>query len=106
MGLTDGCRLVLAGAGHPMTPVEVRDRLEAIGFDLSKYSSRLAAIHTVLKRLRDAEEIRFVELDSGRFAYEWQRPPRRGAPPISEGGLADLESSARSRKRHRKKGSQ
>ena len=38
LGLTDGCRLVLR-AGVPMTPIDVRDRLAAIGFDLSKYSS-------------------------------------------------------------------
>ena len=55
-----------------MTPTEVRDRLGAIGFDLSKYSSALSAIHTVLKRLSEAGEIQFVELDSGKFAYEWR----------------------------------
>src|SRR4051794_15368289 len=61
-GLTDACRVVLRGAGHPMTPLEVRGRLEAMGFDLSKYSSALAAIHTVLRRLKDVHELRFVEL--------------------------------------------
>jgi len=89
-GLTDACRVVLRGAGHPMTPLEVRDRLEAIGFDLSKYSSSLAAIHTVLKRLQGAGELQFVELDSGRFAYEWQRPPARGAIALNESEVAEL----------------
>jgi hypothetical protein len=96
-GLTDACRVVLRGAGHPMTPVEVRDRLQAIGFDLSKYSSSLAAIHTVLKRLRDAREADFVELDSGRFAYEWQRPPRAAA--LDERALARLTRSRSARRR-------
>src|SRR3981081_1761645 len=68
-GLTDACRVVLRNAGHPMPTIEVRDRLEAIGLDLSKYSSSLAAIHTVLKRLSEAKEFRFVELASGKFAY-------------------------------------
>ena len=89
-GLTDACRVVLKGAGHPMTPLEVRDRLEAIGFDLSKYSSSIAAIHTVLKRLKEARELRFVELDSGKFAYEWQQAPARGALALNESELADL----------------
>ena len=71
-GLTDACRLVLSGNPCPMTPTEVRDRLGAIGFDLSKYSSALSAIHTVLRRLSEAGEIRFVELASGKFAYEWR----------------------------------
>src|SRR5689334_19333905 len=46
LGLTDACRLVLR-AGAPMTPVDVRDRLLAIGVDLSVYSNELSAIHTV-----------------------------------------------------------
>ena len=94
-GLTDACRVVLRGTGHPMTPLEVRDRLEAIGFDLSKYSSSLAAIHTVLKRLQEARELRFVELDSGKFAYEWQQPPARGALALNESELADPPAKRR-----------
>ena len=99
--LTDSCRFVLRAAGSPMTPVEVRDRLEAIGLDLSKYSSSLAAIHTVLKRLKEAEEIRFVELESGKFAYEWQQPPRRGQA-MNELYLGALESTSRPRKRQKR----
>ena len=60
MGLTDACRLVMRGAGVPMTPSEVRDRLRTIGLDLSKYSNDLAAIHTILKRLNESGELRFV----------------------------------------------
>ena len=59
-------------------------------YDLSKYSSSLAAIHTVLKRLRDADEVRFIQLDSGRFAYEWDRPPKTQV--LNEAPLARLES--------------
>lgn len=75
MGLTDACRLVMR-AGLPMTPTEVRDRLAAIGVDLSVYASELSAIHTVLKRLNEAGEIRLVPRPSGKHAYLWQAPPR------------------------------
>jgi hypothetical protein len=86
VGLTDACRLVLRGAGVPMTPMEVRDRLLAIGVDLSAYSSELSAIHTVLRRLNESGEIRLVPRGSGRHAYVWQRPPRAVAlgPEIAE----------------------
>ena len=80
-----------------MTPLEVRDRLEAIGFDLSKYSSSLAAIHTVLKRLQEARELRFVELDSGKFAYEWQQAPARGAHRAERIGAGRPPARRRSR---------
>jgi hypothetical protein len=74
LGLTDACRLALR-SGLPMTPVEVRDRLLAIGVDLSGYSSELSAIHTVLKRLNEAGEIRLIPRASGKHAYLWQHPP-------------------------------
>ncbi|MEZ5292785.1 MAG: hypothetical protein R2745_17015 [Vicinamibacterales bacterium] len=74
LGLTDACRLVLRG-GVPMTPTEVRDRLVAIGVDLTIYTSELSAIHTVLKRLNESGEIRIVPRPNGRPAYLWQAPP-------------------------------
>jgi len=74
LGLTDGCRLVLR-SGVPMTPTEVRERLAVIGLDLAKYASDMAAIHTVLKRLNEAGEIRLVPRVSGRHAYLWNNPP-------------------------------
>lgn len=74
LGLTDACRLVLRG-GLPMTPMEVRDRLAGIGVDLTIYSSELSAIHTVLKRLNEAGEIRLLPRAGGKHAYLWQTPP-------------------------------
>jgi hypothetical protein len=73
LGLTDGCRLALR-SGVPMTPVEVRDRLLEIGLDLSGYSNALAAVHTVLKRLNEAGEIRLVPRPDRRHAYLWHTP--------------------------------
>jgi hypothetical protein len=74
LGLTDGCRLVLRG-GLPMTPTEVRDRLLEIGMDLSVYTSDMSAVHTTLKRLNEAGEIRLVPRPNGKNAYLWQAPP-------------------------------
>jgi hypothetical protein len=85
LGLTDACRLVLRG-GLPMTPTDVRDRLVGIGIDLSIYSSELSAIHTVLKRLNEAGEIRLVPRASGKHAYLWQHPTTAVAlgPEVAE----------------------
>ena len=74
MGLTDAIRLVMRGAGVPMTPVDIRDRLHAIGFDVSKYSNDLAAVHTILKRLNASGELRFIPRAPGRHEYTWNRP--------------------------------
>src|SRR6185436_17689169 len=74
MGLTDAIRLVVRGTGVPMTPMEVRDRLHAIGFDVSKYTNELAAVHTILKRLNRSGEVRFIARDPGKHQYAWNRP--------------------------------
>src|SRR5437773_5278373 len=72
-GITDACRTVLRNAARPMTPVDVRNRLASIGFDLARYSNDLSAIHTVLKRLNQSGELRFVPRAPGKHAYEWNR---------------------------------
>src|SRR5262245_24470221 len=75
-GLTYGCRMVVMASGRAMTPTEVRDALGACGFDMSKYTNELAAVHTVLKRLNEAGETRFIALESGKHAYVYSA--RRG----------------------------
>ena len=84
-GLTDACRVVLR-SGLPMTPTDVRDRLLSIGFDLSKYSNELAGIHTVLKRLNESGELRYMVGGPSQGAYLWNKPVRAVAlgPEIAE----------------------
>jgi len=72
-GLTDAVRLIMRG-GVPMTPIEVRDRLHAIGFDVSKYANDLAAVHTILKRLNESGELRFIPSAPGKHQYTLNRP--------------------------------
>jgi hypothetical protein len=76
LGLTDACRTVLKAAGDALTGVEVRQGLEAMGFDVGRYANDLASIHTVLKRLHQAGEADFVPRAHGKPAYRWRRPPR------------------------------
>jgi len=74
MGLTNAIRLVVRGAGVPMSPIDVRDRLRAIGVDLTKYINELAAIHTILKRLNDSGEVLFIPRAAGKHQYTWNHP--------------------------------
>ena len=77
-GLTDALRMVYRNAGVPLSPTEARDRLRAIGFDLSAYSSEMAAIHTVLRRLNESRELRAMATP-GRQLYAWQAPVKSAA---------------------------
>jgi hypothetical protein len=85
LSITDAVRLAMR-AGVPMTPPEVRDRLLSIGVDLSSYANELAVIHTVLRRLNEAGEIRIIPKAGGKNAYLWTKPPKVIAigPEIAE----------------------
>jgi hypothetical protein len=97
-GLTDACRLALKAAGHPLSAIEVRAQLLAMGFDLARYTNDLAAIHTVLKRLIDAGEARFVARHYGKPAYEWSQPRRAIAISDLEIGSSRALPDARPKK--------
>src|SRR5258708_40274166 len=75
MRITDAVRLAMR-AGVPMTPLEVRERLLSIGVDLSTYSNDLAVIHTVLRRLNEAGELRLIPQPNGKNTYLWAKPAR------------------------------
>ena len=85
MSITDAVRLAMR-AGVPMTPLDVRERLLSIGVNLSAYSNDLAVIHTVLRRLNDAGELRLIPRPDGKNTYLWAKPPRAMAlgPEIAE----------------------
>ena len=106
-GLTDACRTVVRSAGVPMTPTEVRDRLKAIGFDLSRYSNDIAAVHTTLKRLNESQELRMavaVGPNITKTAYIWNRPPKAAMlGPDAAQVMRELEEKAPTTKRRAKR---
>jgi hypothetical protein len=71
LGLTDRVRLAFkSAAGTPMGAIEVKRRLEQMGYDLSRYGNVLASIHTVINRLVQQREIKQTALMSnGKPAY-------------------------------------
>jgi hypothetical protein len=85
LSITDAIRLAMR-SGVPLTPIDVRERLLSIGVDLSGYSNDLAVIHTVVKRLNEAGELRLIPKPDGKNAYLWAKPPGAMAlgPEIAE----------------------
>jgi hypothetical protein len=108
LGLTDGCRMVLRAAASPLTAVEVREQLAAMGLDLSRYENDLAAIHTTLKRLNQSGEVRFIPQAWGKPAYQWMGAPRvfvasnrAEADALIEKKIVPGDPAARRKKRKR-----
>ena len=75
LSITQAVRLAMR-TGVPMTAPKVRDHLQSIGFDLSEYSNELAVIHTVLRRLNEAGEVRILAKRDGKVSYLWSEPPK------------------------------
>jgi len=87
MGLTDAIRKIFASRiGRELTPVEVRDLLEASGMDLSKYSSQMVPIHNTLKRLYDQGELARSKDEPTR--YRWVSPWIRMMHTMNESARA------------------
>ncbi len=96
LGLTDACRLVLRGVGHPLTVTEMRAQLTAMGLDLTRYENDLAVIHTTLKRLVQNGEVRFMARTFGKPCYQWMSLDR---PAVLSGDTARaLAHAARGRR--------
>lgn len=55
-GITDACKTAVWGAGVPLAPAEIRDRIKTLGVPEQK--NLLASVHTVLKRLAEGGEIK------------------------------------------------
>lgn len=69
LGLSEAIRMALfANTGKWMTPPEIRDYLNGIGFDFGQYiANPLTSIGTTLKRM--SEELETKTLDGGQIAY-------------------------------------
>ncbi len=75
-GLTDVVRSALrAGGPRGLTPTEIRTRLIQLSFPTNEYKNFMASLHSVLRRLVDAGEVRTVIIDQhegrDRSVYQW-----------------------------------
>jgi hypothetical protein len=70
MKLADACREVLKQTAHFRTAKDVRDSLEAGGYDLKQHNNALASIHGILKRFQEAGAVEQLE-SGGKTRYRW-----------------------------------
>ena len=77
LGLTDAIRLVLSDAMAPLTPRQVRDRLEAFGYEKLPKANPMAAVHGVLRRLATTGDARDDYEVKGKTAYRFVSPVER-----------------------------
>jgi len=78
-GLTNACRVAFRAAGDKgLIPTEVRSALERLQFPTRSHKNILSSIHTVIRRLLEAGEIRKAihDIHDGRdeSVYQWALP--------------------------------
>lgn len=101
-GLTNACRTVFRAAGNRgLMPTEVRGSLERLRFPTQTHKNILASIHTVIRRLEEAGEIRKAIHDKhageDKSVYQWAGP-NYGASSSLANQMADAERDRRRRK--------
>ncbi len=70
-GLTQEVSKTLKSNFSPMSPRQIMDDMVKRGFDFKSYSSPLASVHTVLRRLVAAGKVKIVPQPKGKKQYQW-----------------------------------
>jgi hypothetical protein len=101
-GFTNACRTAFRAAGNRgLMPTEVRGALDQLGFPTRTHKNVLASIHTVIRRLGQAGEIRKAIHDKhdgpDRSVYQWAGP-NYGASSSLANQMADAERDRTRRK--------
>jgi PAS domain-containing protein len=73
LGVTNAVRQVLKSSGKWMSPVAVKTAAMKITHVLDNHRNPLGSVHTVLKRLADANEVIIALEPNGRTLYGWGR---------------------------------
>jgi hypothetical protein len=101
-GLTNACRIAFRAAGNRgLMPTEVRGALERLRFPTHTHKNILASVHTVIRRLEQAGEIRNMIHDKhageDKSVYQWVGPSF-GASGSLANQMADAERDRARRK--------
>jgi hypothetical protein len=92
LGLTDAIRQAFKTSSQPMTPTDVKGRLELLGYDTSKYGNLMASVHTIITRLTRQGQITAAGTAGNKPTYRWVQkmdplpayPPTVSPPPTAD----------------------
>ncbi len=70
--LSNAVRFIFNGLGpdRALTAIEVRGKLQELGYDLSEHENPLASIHTCMRRMIDSEELALIQTDANQKKFE------------------------------------
>jgi hypothetical protein len=91
LSLSNAVRFVFNGLaiGRTLSAMDVRTKLEELGYNLSEYENPLANIHTCMRRMIDSEELTLVETKDNKKQFE--AGPELKSVPLPEPIVKDTE---------------
>src|SRR5579859_2281792 len=87
MSLSNAVRTIFRGLAPDryLTAIDVRTKLEELGFDLSGYENPLASIHTCLRRMLESDEISEIKSEDDNKKKKFEAGPElRPVPELQE----------------------
>jgi hypothetical protein len=101
MSLANAIRLVIRSAGRPVNALEIRSRLNDLGYNLGQHENPMASIHTALRRMEENDEVKPSEWDGEDKKKKFEPGPELKAPQdtgksewdAAVAGLAGLDIS-------------
>lgn len=67
--VTDSARQILQAADKPLTPIQLKNQLVGMGKDFSGQKNVMASVHSLIRRLRENDEI---ETKDNGLTYSWK----------------------------------
>jgi hypothetical protein len=94
LSLPNAIRMIMRGTQRALKAIEVKSKLEDMGFDMSKFENPMANVSTALRRMVDAEELIYVEDEDQKKKVapgpELKSVPETATTPANLNALATL----------------
>jgi hypothetical protein len=93
LGLSDAIRFVFSNTKRPLSALDIRAKLEDLGYSLDGFDNPLANIHTAIKRMNETNELSPVDSDGKKKVFE-SGPELKPIPePANETTLDELQAA-------------
>lgn len=73
------------GSDRGLTAMEVRSKLQDLGYDLTKYENPLASIHTCVRRMIETDELKLMESNEDEKKKKFEPGPELKQVPQDAG---------------------
>jgi hypothetical protein len=94
LSLSDAIRLMIHSSTAGLSPIEIRTKLRDLGYDLSKFKTPMASIHTAVNRMLESEElVKVPDPDQDEEKEKIEAGKNFKVPTLPEPSMSGLNTS-------------